>query len=77
MKRIEVTVNLFGTKATAAFELPFEPTDAEVIYLVDVFKQKMIERFEADAQKLLLEGDTTRRPPFPDHGKPRKPVRQL
>lgn len=55
-RKIEVTVNLFGTRATSTIELPFEPTAEEVEYFIELFKQKMIERFEADSQKLLLEG---------------------
>jgi hypothetical protein len=55
-KKIEVTVNLFGTRCTSTVELPFNPTDAEVEYFVALFKQKMLEMFEADTQKLLLEG---------------------
>jgi hypothetical protein len=55
-RKITVTVNLFGTIASATYELPFEPTDADIEYIDAIFKQKMLERFEADAQKLLMEG---------------------
>jgi hypothetical protein len=55
-RKIEVVLNLLGTRASATIELPFEPTDEDVIYFVTILKEKMLERFEADAQKFVLEG---------------------